>query len=501
MLRPKLADLAREAKKIKTAPIKAAAGSGGKQQQRPRPGGLAHFRVLESPGCRRVVLTGPTGRLDGKAAESLTWKMRAWENNYLVKAVILHGRREGKFYSGGWEHGHSAAGPEGQHQTRLQALQRYSQLAYLLATLSKPTIAWLNGEVRGSGLGLGLARLRVATRSSSFHVDAAKRGWALDGGLSFALPRLRAGADGSVVGGPASLALARYLALTGGVLKGADMLACGMATHMMDDAAAAAIHKRCVLVFWYWVCVLCVCVSRWICVPVTDLLTPHPFLLCLQAGGPDVRAGPHGGGGAVGARHRVLQDGRPPQPGPVPRPVGRVGPQRRGARAVSYGCGCVRVWPGVVVSMVITKRYDGYTNRMMRAAAGDGASVGGGGAIFADEEGEDADDEGENPLGADDEEESGWVRQKEEAEAAVGEEEELGMGEGLHAKLDMKQMLARQGLLEEDDAAGGERGRGRGGKQQQQRAADSEMEGSLWWHRNFAPGDEALMRAQAEIIE
>lgn len=249
MLRPKLADLAREAKKIKTAPIKAtAAGSGGKQQQRPRPGGLAHFRVLESPGCRRVVLTGPTGRLDGKAAESLMWKLRAWENNYLVKAVILHGRREGKFYSGGWERRNSAAGPEEQHQNRLQALQRYSQLAYLLATLSKPTIAWLNGEVRGSGLGLGLARLRVATRSSSFHVDAAMRGWALDAGLSFALPRLRAGADGSVVGGPASLALARYLALTGGVLQGADMLACGMATHMMDDAAAAAIHKRCVLV-------------------------------------------------------------------------------------------------------------------------------------------------------------------------------------------------------------------------------------------------------------
>jgi hypothetical protein len=150
---------------------------------------------------------------------------------------------------------------------------------------------------------------------------------------------------------------------------------------------------------------------------------------------------------------------------------------------------------------MITKRNDGYTNRMMRAVAGDGGSVGGGGAIFADEEGEDEGDEGENPLGADEEEESGWVRQKEEAEAAAGEEEELGMGEGLHAKLDTKQMLARQGLLEEDDAAGGERGRGRAGKQQQQRAADSEMEGSLWWHRNFAPGDEALMRAQAEIIE
>lgn len=121
--------------------------------------------------------------------------------------------------------------------------------------------------------------------------------------------------------------------------------------------------------------------------------------------------------------------------------------------------------------------------------------------MFEDEEGEGEGQEGVNPLRADDEEESGWVRQKEEAEAAAGEEEELGMGEGLHAKLDTKQLLARQGLLEEDDAAGGGGSRGRGGKQQQQRAADGEMEGSLWWHRNFASGDEALMRAQAEVVE
>jgi len=83
MLRPKLADLAREAKKIKTAPLKkkatavegssSSSSSGGKD--RPRPGGLAHFRILESPACRRVVLTGPSGRLDGKAAESLLWKV------------------------------------------------------------------------------------------------------------------------------------------------------------------------------------------------------------------------------------------------------------------------------------------------------------------------------------------------------------------------------------------------------------------------------------------
>jgi hypothetical protein len=84
MLRPKLADLAKEAKKIKAVPVKAsAARPSGNGEQRPRPGGLAHFRILESPACRRVVLTGPSGRLDAKAAEALLWKVRGggvvWE--------------------------------------------------------------------------------------------------------------------------------------------------------------------------------------------------------------------------------------------------------------------------------------------------------------------------------------------------------------------------------------------------------------------------------------
>jgi enoyl-CoA hydratase/carnithine racemase len=170
-------------------------------------------------------------------------QLRAWENNYLVKAVMLQGRREGELFSAGWER--SSKPP--QHPDVQHAFQRFSQLAYLLTTLSKPTVSWLNGAVRDSGLGLALARCRIATKSSSFRVGNIRRGWALDGGLSFALPRLRAGGkDRSGPGGTAALAMARYLALTGAPLSGADMLACGMATHLMDDAVAALLHKRCV---------------------------------------------------------------------------------------------------------------------------------------------------------------------------------------------------------------------------------------------------------------
>ena len=35
----------------------------------------------------------------------------------------------------------------------------------------------------------------------------------------------------------------------------------------------------------------------------------------------------------------------------------------------------------------------------------------------------------------------------------------------------------------------------------QQRFGNSETEGSLWWHRNFAKGDEAVLKARWETIE
>lgn len=76
MMRSKLAKLALEAKKLKTAPLKPQEESGIKTMNMGSRVSSTHYRILESPGCRRVVLTGPTGRLDQRAAESLIWKVR-----------------------------------------------------------------------------------------------------------------------------------------------------------------------------------------------------------------------------------------------------------------------------------------------------------------------------------------------------------------------------------------------------------------------------------------
>lgn len=137
---------------------------------------------------------------------------------------------------------------------------------------------------------------------------------------------------------------------------------------------------------------------------------------------------------------------------------------------------------------------------MMRAAAGGGAGAGGGGMgrDFFEEEGEEGPVAEEEETGGWDEE-SGPMRSAAQEEAAApGGEEEEGLAElGVRVKLDAKQLLARQGLLEEDDVVG----MGRRGSARAQREAAGETEGSLWWHRNFAAGDEALVRAQTEAIE
>lgn len=70
MMRSRLAKLAAEAKKIKAAaPATARAGAG--KTAKPD----TQYRILESPGCRRVVLAGPKGRVDARTAESLLWKV------------------------------------------------------------------------------------------------------------------------------------------------------------------------------------------------------------------------------------------------------------------------------------------------------------------------------------------------------------------------------------------------------------------------------------------
>ncbi|GMJ11853.1 beta-hydroxyisobutyryl-CoA hydrolase 1 [Hibiscus trionum] len=103
----------------------------------------------------------------------------------------------------------------------------FSQLykfIYLIATYSKLQVSILNGIVMGGGAGVSVhGRFRVATENTSFAMPEAALGLFPDVAASYFLSRLPG-------------FFGEYVGLTGSRLDGAEMLACGLATHFVPSA-------------------------------------------------------------------------------------------------------------------------------------------------------------------------------------------------------------------------------------------------------------------------
>ncbi|KAK8531725.1 hypothetical protein V6N13_131084 [Hibiscus sabdariffa] len=98
------------------------------------------------------------------------------------------------------------------------------KLIYLIATYSKPQVSILDGIVMGGGAGISVhGRFRVATENTSFAMPEAALGLFPDVAASYFLSRLPG-------------FLGEYVGLTGSRLDGAEMLACGLATHFVPSA-------------------------------------------------------------------------------------------------------------------------------------------------------------------------------------------------------------------------------------------------------------------------
>uniref|UniRef100_K3ZNP3 3-hydroxyisobutyryl-CoA hydrolase n=1 Tax=Setaria italica TaxID=4555 RepID=K3ZNP3_SETIT len=94
-------------------------------------------------------------------------------------------------------------------------------LDYIIATYTKPQVSLLTGIVMGGGAGVSLhGRFRVATDKTVFAMPETALGLFPDVGASYFLSRLP-GFYGE------------YVALAGARLDGAEMLACGLATHFV----------------------------------------------------------------------------------------------------------------------------------------------------------------------------------------------------------------------------------------------------------------------------
>ncbi|KAL5704729.1 3-hydroxyisobutyryl-CoA hydrolase [Ranunculus cassubicifolius] len=104
-------------------------------------------------------------------------------------------------------------------------------LTYIIATFSKPQVAILNGYVMGGGVGISIhGRFRVVTENTIFSMPETALGISTDTGCSYYLPRVQ-GCFGV------------YLGLTGARLDGAEMLACGLATHYVSSSKLEALEE------------------------------------------------------------------------------------------------------------------------------------------------------------------------------------------------------------------------------------------------------------------
>ncbi|XP_030511646.2 3-hydroxyisobutyryl-CoA hydrolase 1-like [Rhodamnia argentea] len=191
--------------------------------------------VEEKSFVRTLILNRPKqlNALSYQMISRLLELFLVYEKDSNVKLVILKGK--GRAFCAG---GDVAAVVHDINNGNWKSCEIYSRkeytLNYLMATYSKPQVSILNGIVMGGGAGCSVhGSFRVATENSVFSMPETALGLFPDIGASYFLSRL-----------PGHFG--EYIGLTGARLNGAEMLACGLATHFVPSAKLllleAALH-------------------------------------------------------------------------------------------------------------------------------------------------------------------------------------------------------------------------------------------------------------------
>ncbi|XP_057988200.1 probable 3-hydroxyisobutyryl-CoA hydrolase 2 [Hevea brasiliensis] len=179
--------------------------------------------LFEGDSCyREVILNRPSklNSLDYDVISQMLKNFRDFETDSTIKFVIL--KANGKAFSAGGDvvsivrsmiAGHWSFGA--------RFYKKQFNLDYLLATYKKPLLPLIDGFVMGGGAGLSMnGRFRIVTENAVFAMPEVFIGLFPDVGASHFLSRL-----------PGHFG--EYLGLTGARLNGAEMVACGLATHFV----------------------------------------------------------------------------------------------------------------------------------------------------------------------------------------------------------------------------------------------------------------------------
>ncbi|CAE6022039.1 unnamed protein product [Arabidopsis arenosa] len=153
----------------------------------------------------------------------------AYEKDPSVKLVILKGQGRA-FCAGGDVPPVVNNIVQGKWRLGADFFRDQYTLNYVMATYSKPQVSILNGIVMGAGAGVSIhGRFRIATENTVFAMPETALGLFPDVGASYFLSRLPG-------------FFGEYVGLTGARLDGAEMLACGLATHFVLSSSLDALE-------------------------------------------------------------------------------------------------------------------------------------------------------------------------------------------------------------------------------------------------------------------
>jgi 3-hydroxyisobutyryl-CoA hydrolase len=166
-------------------------------------------------------------------ARKIIPRLQEWAKSEMAGVVVIKG--SGRAFCAGGDVAKLAKwnkeGKEGQQRSSDYFGLEY-KLDHLIATYTKPYVAFMDGITMGGGVGLSIhAPFRIATENTIFAMPETTIGFFPEVGASFFLPRMEG-------------ALGTYLALTSEQLKGVDAFYHGVATHFIHSSTLQQLESR-----------------------------------------------------------------------------------------------------------------------------------------------------------------------------------------------------------------------------------------------------------------
>ncbi|XP_058225056.1 3-hydroxyisobutyryl-CoA hydrolase 1-like isoform X1 [Rhododendron vialii] len=195
-------------------------------------GGADQVLVEGHSHAKKVVFNRPKqlNALSFQMVSRLLELFLACEGDHNVKLIILKGKGRA-FCAGGDVAAVVHDITEGNWKLGAEFFRIEYIMNYVMATYSKPQVSILNGIVMGGGAGASIhGRFRVATENSVFAMPETALGLFPDVGATYFLPRLPG-------------FFGEYVGLTGTRLDGAEMLACGLATHFVPEVRLSLLEE------------------------------------------------------------------------------------------------------------------------------------------------------------------------------------------------------------------------------------------------------------------